>query len=71
MHTQESLSLPHLFEISHTSLPDSRRLMRLFGPIIRRSISNMDSLRNNFSMGYWITSQFVGNDLPGFTTMAS
>jgi hypothetical protein len=68
---EELLGLPKRFELSHPSLAHSGRLMRLLCPIIRISISDTDSLRNNFSMGYWITSQLIRDDLPGFTAMVT
>ena len=69
MHTQESLSLVHRLESSHSPLSDSCWLVREFCPIVgilRRVVNRLGDL---LSMSDTVASQFVRDDLPGFTAV--
>ena len=71
MNTQKALSLARRFELLHTPLPYSGRLMGLLCPIILILFGTVDRIGNQFTMCDCITTQFVGNDLPGLAAMAS
>jgi hypothetical protein len=67
MRAQESLRLPHLLELSHSSLPYPGRLMRLLCPTILILIRTVDRLGDEVTMRHTVTAQFVGHDLSGLT----
>jgi len=71
MGTQESLSLPHRFEPSHSPLTYSGSLMRLLRSIILILFSTVGSLRDQLSVSDAITAQFISHDLSGLISMAS
>ena len=70
MGTQKSLSLPGRLEFPHSPLPHSGRLMGLLDSIVGILVSHMDRFRDDLPMGDPITSQLIGDDLPGFNAMA-
>ena len=45
--------------------------MRVLYPIVDVPISDMVCFRDYLTMGDWITSQFVSNDLSGFTLVTA
>jgi hypothetical protein len=45
--------------------------VRLLSPIVLILFSTVDRIWNQLSMSYAITTQFVGNDLTGFASMAA
>ena len=67
----ECLGLPYRLESPHPSLSHPGRLMGLLSPIILILLSTVDCLGDQFTMCYAITAQFIGNDLPRLTAMAS
>ena len=71
MSSHKSLSLLHRLESPHPSFPYSGRLMGLLCPIILILFGTVDRIGNQFTMCDCITTQFVGNDLPGLAAMAS
>ena len=71
MGTQESLSLPNYFELSHAPFSHSGSFMRLLGPIILILLSTVDCLRNQFSVSNTIAAQLIGYDLPGLVAMTA
>ena len=71
MRVQKPLSLPNRLELPHPSLPYSGRLMGLLCSIILVLLSAVDRVGHQFAMCDSITTQFVGNDLPGLAAMAS
>ena len=71
MSTQKALSLARRFELPHTPLPYSSRLMGLLRPIILTLLSAVDRIGNQLTMCDSITTQFVGNDLSRLAAMAS
>jgi len=71
MNTQKALSLARRFELLHTPLPYSGRLMGLLCPIILVLLSAVGRLGDQLAVSDAITPQFVGNDLPGLTAMAT
>ena len=70
MNTQKALSLARRFELLHTPLPYSGRLMGLLCPIILVLLSGVGRLGDQLAVSDAITPQFVGNDLPGLAAMA-
>jgi hypothetical protein len=71
MSSHKSLSLPHRLEPPQPSLPYSGRLMGLLCPIILILFGAVDRIGNQLTMCDSITTQFVGNDLPGFAAMGT
>ena len=71
MSTQESLSLPDRFELTHPSLPHPGRFMRLLGPVILILLITMDRVWHQFSMRHAITAQFVRHNLPWLSATGS
>ena len=71
MSTQKSLSLSDRLEPSHHPLSNPGRLMGLLCPIILILFSAMNNIRHQLSMRNTITTQFIGHNLPRFTTIAS
>ena len=71
MGTEKSLGLSDRFEPSHPSLPDPSRRMRLLCPVILICSIVMNGFWDHFSMRHSITAQFIGQDLPSLTAMAS
>ena len=71
MSSHKSLSLPHRLESPHPSLPEPRRLMGLLCPVILILLSAVDRIGNQLTMCHSITTQFVGNDFPGFAAIVS
>jgi hypothetical protein len=71
MNTQKALSLARRFELLHTPLPYSGRLMGLLCPIILILFGAVDRFWNQFPLSNAIAAQFIGNDLPGLAAMAS
>ena len=71
MDTQKPLRLTNRFELSHSSLPDPSRLMRLFRSIILVLLGTVDRLRNQFPMSNTIASQRISHDLPGLIAMTA
>ena len=71
MRTQETLSLRYGFELPHTPLAHPGALMRLLRSIVGILRRIVNSFGNQFPVGDAIASQFVGNNLPGCTAMAS
>ena len=71
MRVQKPLSLPYRLELSHPSFSNPGRLMGLLCSIILVLLSAVNRVGNQLTMRDSITTQFVGNDLPGLAAMAS
>ena len=71
MRVQKPLSLPNRLELSHPSFSNPGRLMGLLCPIILILFGAVDHIGYQFAMGNTIAAQFICNDLPGFTTVAT
>jgi hypothetical protein len=69
--SKESSRLFHRFELSHPSLPDSGRLMRLLCPIILILFSAMNHIRHQLTVSNSIAPQLVSHDLSGLSTVTS
>ena len=69
MRTQEPLSLPSRFELTHPSLPYPGRLVGLLYAIVLILVGTMNHIRYQLSMCNAITAQLVSDDLSGFASM--
>jgi len=57
----------HRFKFTHTPLSHSCRLVRQLTSIVGVLSRVVNRFRNKLSMGYTITSQFIGNNFPRLT----
>ena len=53
---KESLRLTNRLKLTHTSLPETSRLMRCLHPIILILLRTVDRLRNQLPVGYTIAA---------------
>ena len=67
MGTQKTLCLLYRFELAHTPLSNSRRLMRQLSSIVRISRCIVNRLWNQFSVRDSIAPQFIRHDLSWLT----
>ena len=56
MSSKESLRLTNSLKLTHPSLPETSRLMRLLHPIILILLRTVDRLRNQLPVGYTIAA---------------
>ena len=71
MNTQKALSLARRFELLHTPLPYSGRLMGLLCPIILVLLSAVGRLGDQLAVSDAITAQLIGHNLSGFAAMTT
>ena len=69
MSRHEFLSLVYQLELSHSAHPHPGGLMRLLCSIVLILLGTVNGCRNQPSMRYAITSEFIRNDLSGFSAM--
>ena len=71
MSTQESLRLPDGIELAHPTLSHPGRLVRLLCAVVSILRRVVNGLWDHVPMRYTITSQFIGNDLPGLSAVTA
>ena len=71
MYTQEPLSLPGRFELTHPTLSHPGRLVGLLSPIILILLSTVDCLGDQLTVSNTITAQLIRHDLPRLAAMAA
>src|SRR5271155_2114254 len=71
MEGEKTLRVPGRFESAHLPFPLARRLMRGFDAIVGVPLHPVSHVAEDPSHGSGIASQFVGNDLQWFGTLAT
>jgi hypothetical protein len=71
MEGEKTLCVPGRFESAHLPFPLARRLMRGFDAIVGVPLHPVSHVAEDASHGSGVASQFVGNDLQWFGTLAT
>ena len=71
MEGEKTLCVPGRFESAHLPFPLARRLMRGFDAIVGVPLHTVSHVAEDASHGSGVASQFVGNDLQWFGTLAT
>ena len=71
MEGEKTLCVPGRFESAHLPFPLARRLMRGFDAIVGVPLHPVSHVAEDASHGSGVASQFVGNDLQWFRTLAT
>ena len=62
VHLDETLGVPSGFEPSHSSLPLTRRLMRVLRPVVQVPVLPVSDAGHHDSFRCGVAAQFIGND---------